>query len=226
VLVSNFSLGFNPPLTSQRPTSKYEVRWTRGYALHITNLSAQKITFEIETRITYTYFGGTSGEPIPFSLNKMLWSTWLHDADGYYSLNSRDIDHNQSDIWNLGPWMWDDRHWTPYVNGYLILRVPVVRSRQNRDEWVPQSEHPVAVLLSAWHQDTHIQVVADTDLETYSHCDVPLATGQAYNEIVPETGPVIHPVGPGVVTLVTKDVIKINAKRFKVRENLDPYRVG
>ncbi len=131
MLVSNFSLGFNPPLTSQRPTSKYEVRWTRGYALHITNLSAQKITFEIETRITYTYFGGTSGEPIPFSLNKMLWSTWLHDANGYYSLNSRDIDHNQSDIWNLGPWMWDDRHWTPYVNGYLILRVPVVRSRQN-----------------------------------------------------------------------------------------------
>jgi hypothetical protein len=226
MLVSNFSLGFNPPLTGTRPTSKYEVRWTRGYSLHITNLASKKIQFEIETRITYTYFGGISGEPIPVSLNKLLWGTWHHDVNGYYSVGTRDIDHNAADIWHLQPWMWDDRFWTPYVDGYIILRVPVVRSPRDPQQVVAQSTDPVPVLLSAWHQDDRVQVVTDTDLQTSSQCDVPISTGKAYNEIVPETEPVTHPSYIGDIAHVREEIKTINAMRYRVRGNLDPYRMG
>jgi hypothetical protein len=149
MLVSNFSLGFNPPLTGKRLTSKYDVRWSRGYSLQITNLGPQKIQFDIEARITYTYFGGTSGEAIPFSLNKMVSGTWHRDANDYYSVYSLHIHHNAAEIWNLGPWMLDDRSWTPYVDGYVILRVPVVRSRDDPDQMVPHSDDPIPVLLTA-----------------------------------------------------------------------------
>lgn len=187
-------------------------RWTRGYALQITNLALQAINFEVEWRVTNAYIGGVS-EPLAASMNHLTNLTWLRDSEGYYALDSYVLGgSNSSETWHLQPWMWDDRFWTPYVEGYAILRVPVVPSASNRDVLVSQSKTPIPVLLNAWHEEIRLQRVSETDLETSTQCDVPLATGHAYNEITPE----LHPVSHSIFRL--SDFVKEEANRLTVAE--------
>ncbi len=189
MLVSNFNLGYNP--TFGDPS---EPQWGRAYALQVTNLSAEKIEFELEFRVTYMYLGGTTdADPVLKSLHDFTGDDWLHDAHGYYCTQSSLLAPNTSDIINMGPAIFFQREWTPYLQGYGILRVPVVPDPQSRAHLVPQSKNPIPVLLNAWHEDDRVQTVDNHDQWSVSQCDVPLSTGKAYNEIIPELYPIYHP---------------------------------
>jgi hypothetical protein len=215
MLVSNFKIGFCPPLdTPRKAVSTQATRWTRGYALQITNLAPQNITFEVEWRATNAYIGGIS-EPLAASMDHLVGLHWAKDASGYYALDRYDLPPDGSETWHLQPWMWDDRFWTPYVEGYAILRVPVVPETNHREILVPQSKNPVPVLLNAWHEEIRLQRVADTDLETSAQCDVPLASGKVYNEIIPELHFVFHP--PKLSEFVKEEGNVLTAADFRLK---------
>lgn len=190
MLVSNFTLGFNN--YGQFPTG-----WTSDYELQVTNLASIEITFDVEWRVTYHYFGGVdeAKESVPTSLNKMLWRTWRKDAHGYYAHDSQLIGPNESRKFNLGPWLYQGRDWTPYVDGYAVLRVPVVRGPQPPYPMVPQSKTVIPVLLNAVRSETWIRGrPGSPDLVTNSQSSFPLASGKALNELAPETSPYVHPM--------------------------------
>ncbi len=189
MLVSNFSLGFNDYY-------QFETGWTAGYSLQITNLADIEITFDVEWRITNHYFGGTGpNESVQSSLSSMLHGQWHKDARGYYREESRSIASNRSEKLTLQPYIYQGRKWSPYVDGYAMLRVPVVRSSQSPYALVPQSKTPIPVLLSATRVDKWIQRYSGPpDLVTSSQSSFPLASGKALNEIPPETGPYQHPM--------------------------------
>jgi hypothetical protein len=96
--------------------------------------------------------------------------------------------------YNLNPTAWDQpRQWTPYVDGYTTLRVPVAQGPKGP---VPQSAKPGPVLLRAgglqqWYRDQE----PGSNLVTSSESNPQLATGTAYNEIVPDTTPIYRPIG-------------------------------
>lgn len=194
MIVSNFYIGFCPPLEDPHAvTTNDEPRWCRSYFLQITNLSSQALTFEVEYRVTYAFIGGIT-EPLEASMNRLTRLDWKHDVNGIYATYDQLLNSNASQIWDLYPSYIEQVFWTPYVQGYAILRVPAVASEKDPSLFVPQSKTSVPVLLNAWHQELRLQHVADSDLETCTQCDIPLAAGTAYNEIVPDTSPVVHPL--------------------------------
>jgi hypothetical protein len=189
MLVSNFSLGFTDYY-------QFETGWTAGYVLQITNLASQEIEFDVECRITHHYFGGTGpGDSVASSLGSMLGGAWHSDANGYYQQQSLTIGANRSEQYHLQPWIYQGRKWTPYVDGYVVLRVPVVRARQAPYALVPQAKVPIPVLLSASRVDQWIKRGSPPPaLVTSSQSSFPLASGKALNEITPETQPYRHPI--------------------------------
>jgi hypothetical protein len=208
MLVSNFSLGFNDYY-------EFDTGWTAGYRLQITNLADTKIEFDVECRVTQYYFGGTGpNESVPTSLNSMLRGDWRRDSRGYYQQQALTIGPNESEQYHLQPWIYEGRRWTPYVDGYVMLRVPVIRSNQPPYGLIPQTSTPVPVLLSAERVDEWIKrQPPPPDLLTRAQSSFPLASGKAYNEIPPETEPYAHPirVRQYVDTLLTRD--KLSPKR-------------
>jgi hypothetical protein len=187
MLVSNFTLGFNSVAT-------FEIGWTAGYSLQITNLAGTPIDFDIECRITNHYFGGTGpGDSVASSLNSLLSREFHTDANGFYHQQTVRIDANRSKHYNLQPWIRQDRNWSPYVDGYVIMRVPVVRSERPPYGLVPQGKTPIPVLLSARRIDDWMERHGP-DQANSSQSSFPLASGKAYNEIPPETEPYQHPI--------------------------------
>jgi hypothetical protein len=188
MLVSNFSLGV---YYSQSP-----IKWRAQYTLQITNLAPMTIEFDIECRITRYYFGGVDPkfESPDESLSSMLGGVWSKDAKGYYQQKLLSIGANSSELYRLWPSPGAIRQWSPYVDGYVVLRVPVVRSRQPPYGLVPQTKKPVPVLLSATREDESYKYYSTVDLMASAQSSLPLATGKAYNEITPETEPYTHPI--------------------------------
>jgi hypothetical protein len=214
MLVSNFNLGYNPTFGDAD-----EPRWTRTYSLQVTNLSGDQIQFEIEYRATNMYFGGTSSsDPVLGSFKEFTNRDWQHDFRGYYCLDGQLLAPNTSEIFHLGPAIFFQRDWTPYVQGYSILRVPVVRALQSPNDPVPQSTTAIPVLLNAWHEDDRIQTVDNHDQWSVSQCDVPLSSGKAYNEITPETHPIYHPSFE-ITTVKETAGVRIAMKDFRFRRN-------
>jgi hypothetical protein len=191
MFVSNFTLGYNYPFD-------YGVdQWMKAYEMQITNLAAVAILFGIESRVTYYYFGGSSGgESVTKMLNQFLGWDFSRDDNGYYTYNEYTIDANGSFTFNLYPGIYFQRDWTPYVDGYTTLRVPVVPGPKPSGPKVPQSTKPIPVLLRAgglqqWYRDEE----PGSHLVTSSESNPQLATGTAYNEIPPDTSPFFHPIG-------------------------------
>ena len=200
MLVSNFTLGFNAPFT---PSTD---RWTSGYELQITNLDTVSIEFSVEARVTYHYFGGsTSGESVIAMLHQFLGRQFHADADGYYCYDTRTIAPNRAVRWNLGPSAYQERAWTPYVDGYITLRVPVIRDRQPPHGLVPQAAAPVPVLLSTRQQQQWRHDQSASELAISSADNPQLASGSAYNEIEPDTSRLWRPIG---ISTYVKDVVK------------------
>jgi hypothetical protein len=191
MFVSNFTLGYNYPFD-------YEVdQWMKAYELQITNLAAAPIVFGIESRVTYYYFGGSSGgESVTKMLNQFLGWDFSRDDNGYYTYNEYTIDANGSFTFHLYPGIYFQRDWTPYVDGYTTLRVPVVPGPKPSGPKVPQSTKPVPVLLRAGGlQQWYRAEEPGSHLVTSSESNPQLATGTAYNEIPPDTSPFFHPIG-------------------------------
>ncbi len=207
MLVSNFNLGYNPTFGDPG-----EPQWGRGYALQLTNLSLETIEFEIEYRATYMYFGGTDAEPVSKSLYDFTGRDWLHDAHGHYCIDSLLLAPNTSEVFNLGPAIFFQRDWTPYLQGYGILRFSVVSDPHSRSHLVPQSKNLIPVLLNAWHEDDRIQTVDNHDQWSVSLWDVPLSSGKAYNEITPELYPIYHPFFEDTVVHLNGPVRAIASK--------------
>lgn len=190
MLVSNFTLGFNN-------WYEFDTGWTSVYELQVTNLAEIEITFDVEWRVTSHYFGGVDErkEPVTKSLETMLYGSWYKDLNGYYSQYSKSIGPNESYKFQLGTWLYQGREWTPYVDGYAVLRVPVVRSPQPPYGLVPQSKTAIPVLLNAIRTQTWIKRFEPRppNLVTSSQSSFPLASGKALNDIPPETAPYRHP---------------------------------
>jgi hypothetical protein len=201
MLGSNFSLGFNSPF------SPGVDRWTSGYELQITNLDSIPIEFGIEARVTYHYFGGShSGESVIAMLYQFLSRPFHTDADGLYCYDEWRIEPNRAVRWNLGPWAYQSRDWTPYVDGYVTLRVPVVAASGSPQGVVPQSTGPVPVLLSTRHQQQWRRQQPGSDLAISSESNPQLAFGTAYNEIPPDTSRLYRPLG---MTKYVKEMVKL-----------------
>ena len=200
MLVSNFTVGFHgfPP---------YEETWMSRYELLVTNLADVAITFDLEWRITDTYFSGVDRHlPVTTSLSTALSGTWYKDLRGYYSHSiGHIIGPDKSSTFLLQPddIFGDGRLWAEEVNGYAVLRVPVVRSSQSPYGLVPQSKTAIPVLLNAVRSQRWLKRkpggVAfheySRDLITTSQSSFPLASGKALNEIPAETQPYEHPIG-------------------------------
>ena len=93
----------------------------------------------------------------------------------------------------LGPWIFGDpARGTPYLKGYTLLRVPVVRSLKAPYGLIPQAVTPIPVLLDATRIDN--STTLQSDIITAARSPYALATGKAYNEIAPETHPYEHPI--------------------------------
>jgi len=189
MLVSNFVLGFVDYY-------QFDTGWTSGYELHVTNLADVEITFDIEWRITSHYFGGADPKAsVTANLAAMLNGSWYKDLRGYYSHDTMLIKANESYKFHLQPWIYEGRKWSPYVDGYAVLRVPVVRSSESPYGLVPQSKTVIPVLLSAIRTERWIKRnPPPPDLVTTSQSSYPLASGKALNEITPETQPYQHPI--------------------------------
>jgi hypothetical protein len=188
--VSNFTLGYNYSFLPEVD------QWVKAYELQITNLAAVPITFGIETRITYSDIGGShGGESVAKMLNQFLQWDFSRDDDGYYSYYEHEIDANGSFTYNLSPGI-DQRNWTPYVDGYTILRVPVVPGSKPSSPKVPQSTKPIPVLLRAGGlQQWYRAQEPGSSLVASSESNPQLGTGTAYNEIPPDTSPIYRPFG-------------------------------
>jgi hypothetical protein len=186
--VSNFTLGYHYQIL---PVSE---QWMKAYELQITNLAAVPIVSGIESRITSSYFGGSSaGESVTVTLNQFLGWNFSRDNNGYYSYHEYEIDANGTFTYQLYPGVVFQRKWAPFVDGYTILRVPVAQGPKGP---TPQSTKPVPVLLRAgglqqWYRSQE----AGSGLVTSSESNPQLATGTAYNEITPDTTPTVRPIG-------------------------------
>jgi len=189
MLVSNFVLGFVDYY-------HFDTGWTSAYELQVTNLADVEINFDVEWRITSHYFGGANPKTsVTTHLAAMLNGSWYRDSRGYYSHDTMLINANESYKFHIGPWIYEGRDWSPYVDGYAVLRVPVVRSSESPYGLIPQSKTAIPVLLSAIRTERWIKRnPPPPDLVTTSQSAFPLASGKAFNEITPETQPYQHPI--------------------------------
>lgn len=196
MLVSNFALGYNYAFSASDRV------WTASYELQITNLDTTPINFGVEARVTYSYFGGSSGhESETALLYQMLRRDFHKDADGYYCYDEMLIEPQSARKWNIGPWAFEGRRWTPYVDGYVTMRVPVTPGRGADDPDTPQSTKPVPVLLNCRRRDEWWSSFESAPFQqqqvSESEGNPQLATGTAYNEIEPDTKRHVRPFGIG-----------------------------
>ncbi len=199
MLVSGFSLDYAPGSTNNPA-------YTSGYELEITNLSDKKIQFEVVAKVTRYRFAVFTPPPspavildnlkqlIPGVLSNDLWTWfvggWSHDADGYALHITIPVAPGTSELFNITPSLFQTRYWFPQVAGHIELIVPTVRSAEPPYNWVPQATDPVPVLLNPSTVETwQVLTPGGGGAFTDSRTSPPLRTGQAYNEIPPDTNP-------------------------------------
>jgi hypothetical protein len=192
MLVSNFYVGYNQ---SQWPGGH---RTAAGYALQITNLEHTEIEFRIECRVT-RLFGHLAGESHLALLNYLFGKKWQKDARGIFAFDRWSIDPNGVAVWRLAmsggrvtwPWNWNWNERPIFdVQGYVTLSVPVRRAGTYPYALVPQSDHPVEVLLSAWREDQWLVTGFGSDqMQSSSLSAIALASGRASIQIQPDASP-------------------------------------
>jgi hypothetical protein len=201
MIVSNFYLRYAP---GSNPNPVY----TSGYELEVTNLSDKQIQFEVVAQVTRYGFRAYNPPETPATVLANLkelipgvikndtysWFTggWSHDADGYALHITFPIAPHTSELFDITPSQFQSRYWFPRVAGHIELTVPAVRSDEPPYDWVPQATDPVPVLLNPSTVETwqvHTGVPGGGGAFGDSRTSPPLATGQAYNEITPDTRP-------------------------------------
>lgn len=191
MLVSSFGISSDQPgSTALRSTES-------RYWLELTNLSSQDITFEFAAHVT-RYSSLPYGQPtdpvIQLAELKQLvggalagdYYTWY---EGGWSLEgghpvlrlSVPVSANSSQPVRLSA---SSVNRTPHVEGYVELTVPVIRSATAPFKWAPQSDRPVPVLL---YPSTEESAKQGGGQISSARQPLPLANGQAYNEIPPNT---------------------------------------
>ena len=190
MIVSNFVLSL-----SDRASSLLDIR----YSLQITNLEEQAIDFIIECHVTpppgqpspVHYVSNAvratfnSGAPLPTSSFLGGNVVVLRYFVGVRARMSALFDLQTMDTFSK------------LLKGFIVLRVPAIRSDQGGFFPIPQIDHPVRVLLHArmeerrWSElyardlDGNLMMKIPTGLHTSAEA-MALATGQAENEIEPE----------------------------------------
>lgn len=199
MLVSGFHLEYTPG-SNQVPA------YTSGYQLEITNLSDKEIQFTVLARVTrygFTVYGSPE-TPATILANlrelvrgvlkndRVSWfeGDWIRVPDGYALQISIPVAAGSSELFEMMPSMFQSSGWWPRVTGHVELSIPAFRSTEPPYDWVPQTTGPVPVLLNpstveAWRM---LGEGGGGDF-TSSRCSPPLASGQAYSEITPDTHP-------------------------------------
>lgn len=190
MIVSNFVLRF-----TDRASSLMDIR----YSLQITNLEEQAIDFIIECHVS-----PPEGEPSPVhyvsnfiraSFNSGLTNPISSFRQGnivllryYVGVGAR-----LSALFDLKT----EDTFGRLLKGFIVIRVPPIRSDQGGFFPIPQVYHPVRVLLHARREESRWYDLYARDLEDRLVMRVPtglhtsseamaIATGRAENEITPE----------------------------------------
>jgi hypothetical protein len=203
MLVSGFHLQFTPSYSSQNPA------YVSGYELEVTNLSDRKIQFEVVARVTrysFTLFAQPQSPATTLANFKRLvygvlgnddWTWfaggWRHDADGYAMHITIPVAPQASELFKIVPSLFESQSWSPRVAGHIELTVPAVRSAEPPYLWFKQAADPVPVLLNPSTVEQWLVLGAGGAFAD-SRTSPPLSTGQAYNEIPPDSDPLLIPV--------------------------------
>lgn len=190
MIVSNFVLRF-----SDRASSLLDIR----YSLQITNLEEQAIDFIIECHVSppegepspvyyvsnFIRASFNSGPTFPISSFRRGNVVLLRYYVGVGARLSSLFELNTEDTFGR------------LLKGFIVLRVPPIRSDQSRFFPTPQIDHPVRVLLHARREENRWSDLYVRDLEdrfvmrvsTGLHSSseaMAISTGRAENEITPE----------------------------------------
>ncbi len=168
-----------------------------SYWLELTNLSGQDITFEFAAHVT-RYSSLPYGQPTDPNVQLAELKNYVGGAlaGDYWT-------------WYAGGWALEGGHPVlrltvpvpakssqpvrlsafsvdrfPRAEGYVELTVPVIRSATAPFKWVPQSDRPVPVLLYPATEERATQGGGEI---SSARQPLPLASGQPYHEIVPNT---------------------------------------
>ncbi|WP_326548452.1 hypothetical protein QGN32_10235 [Mycolicibacterium sp. ND9-15] len=199
MLVSGFQLSFSPSGSSQDPA------YTSGYELEITNLSDKRIQFEVVARVTRYRFTAYAIPQSPAATlanfkrlipgvlanDRHTWfeGGWRRSAGKYALHITIPLDPGASELFEIVPSLYE-RSWWPLVAGHIELTVPAVRSPDPPYTWVRQSDDPVPVLLNPSNVETWRPLGTGSGYSD-SRTSPPLSTGQAYNEIQPDSDPTL-----------------------------------
>ncbi len=204
MLVSGFYLEWSSNSTVM-PT------YTSGYELEVTNLSDKKIQFEVVARVTRYSFNmfeppqstatilANFKELISGVNTNNLWTWfaggWRHDADGYALHITIPVAPHTSELFKIVPGIDQSRSWWPRIAGHIELTVPAVRSAEPPYLWFRQAADPVPVLLNPSTVERWEMFNAGGGRAfSHSRTSPPISTGQAYNEIPPDSAPLRMPV--------------------------------
>ena len=190
MIVSNFVLSL-----SDRASSLLDVR----YSLQISNLEQQAIDFIIESHVS-----PPEGEPSPVhyvsnSIRARFNSAAAAPISSFRQGNVVLVRHylgvgaRLSALFELRT----EDSFGRLLKGFIVLRVPPVRSGQSRSFPLPQIDRPVRVLLHARREEVRWSELYARDLEDRYVVRVPtglhssseavaISTGRAENEITPE----------------------------------------
>ena len=190
MIVSNFILRF-----SDRAISLLNIR----YSLQITNLEDQAIDYFIECHVT-----PPEGEasPVRYLSNFMRASfnsvptppiSTFRQGNAVIVRHHVGVAARLSGLFELRT----DDTFGRLLKGFIVLRVPSIRSDQGGYLPIPQTDHPVRILLHARREETRWSELYARDLEdryvmrfpTGLHTSseaMAISTGRAENEIIPE----------------------------------------
>ena len=193
MLVSSFDIS-----CWTRSSTSYRSTYTK-YWLELTNLATTDIVFEFAAHVT-RYASRPYGQPTDPHVQlaelknvvggALAGDYWTWYAGGW-SLEGNHpvlrlavpVAANTSQPVRLSAFT---SNLIPTVYGYVELTVPPIRSATAPFAWVPQSNGPVPVLL---YPSTDESATQNGSEISSARQPLPLANGQAYNEITPETNP-------------------------------------
>jgi len=191
-LVSSFDIS----CVSARSTA---IRSTYSrYWLELTNLSDADIQFEFTARVT-RYSSSAYGQPTDPNVqlaelkkfvggslagNNWTWYTGDWGLEGGHPVLrlAVPVPAKSSQPVRLSAFSIDQ---FPHVEGYVEVTVPAIRSATPPFRWIAQSDQPVPVLL---YPATEEDAAQNGSVISSARQPLPLANGQAYNEIPPEPG--------------------------------------
>jgi hypothetical protein len=202
MLVSGFQLEFGP---GSATTPAY----TSSYELELTNLSDTDIRFDVLARVTRFFFtiGAPPSAAVTLANLKRLiggviksdhqsWydSGWYRDADGFVLQVTVPVAAGTSEIVEIAPSIYDNTTWWPQAAGHVEVVVPAIRLEKPPYNWVAQANGPVAVLVNPSTVERWlVKSPGGGGAFNDSRTSPPLASGQAYGTITPDSSPIpIH----------------------------------